>query len=74
MGSPSWQNMEGPRHRNGVLLSHSFHKNVLSPFLQAMWLAKHLSTNLLSVEGLIAKEYSPLAADARMHYQKFKVG
>nr|XP_042101442.1 adenylate kinase 8 isoform X2 [Ovis aries] len=39
----------------------------------AMWLAKHLSTNLLSVEGLIAKEYSPLAADARMHYQKFKM-
>ncbi|XP_020766637.1 adenylate kinase 8 isoform X2 [Odocoileus virginianus] len=38
----------------------------------AMWLAKHLSTNLLSVESLIAKEYSPLAADARMHYQKFK--
>ncbi|XP_052505397.1 adenylate kinase 8 isoform X3 [Budorcas taxicolor] len=39
----------------------------------AMWLAKHLSTNLLSVEGLIAKEYSPLAADARMHHQKFKM-
>uniref|UniRef100_A0AAA9SGB3 Adenylate kinase 8 n=1 Tax=Bos taurus TaxID=9913 RepID=A0AAA9SGB3_BOVIN len=39
----------------------------------AMWLAKHLSTNLLSVESLIAKEYSPLAADARMHYQKFKM-
>lgn len=39
-----------------------------------MWLAKHLSTNLLSVESLIAKEYSPLAADARMHHQKFKVG
>ncbi|KAB0362922.1 hypothetical protein FD754_007078 [Muntiacus muntjak] len=38
----------------------------------AMWLAKHLSTNLLSVESLMAKEYSPLAADARMHYQKFK--
>ncbi|XP_070234875.1 adenylate kinase 8 isoform X4 [Bos mutus] len=38
-----------------------------------MWLAKHLSTNLLSVESLIAKEYSPLAADARMHYQKFKM-
>ncbi|XP_043325882.1 adenylate kinase 8 isoform X6 [Cervus canadensis] len=38
----------------------------------AMWLAKHLSTNLLSVESLIAKEYSPLAADARMHHQKFK--
>ncbi|XP_055255977.1 adenylate kinase 8 isoform X3 [Moschus berezovskii] len=39
----------------------------------AMWLAKHLSTNLLSVESLIAKEYSPLAADARMHYQRFKM-
>uniref|UniRef100_A0A452G7F6 Adenylate kinase 8 n=1 Tax=Capra hircus TaxID=9925 RepID=A0A452G7F6_CAPHI len=39
----------------------------------AMWLAKHLSTNLLSVEGLIAKEYSPLAADARMHYQNLNI-
>ncbi|XP_068835797.1 adenylate kinase 8 isoform X2 [Capricornis sumatraensis] len=47
--------------------------NHVFELMQAMWLAKHLSTNLLSVEGLIAKEYSPLAADARMHYQKFKM-
>ncbi|XP_028353026.1 adenylate kinase 8 isoform X3 [Physeter macrocephalus] len=38
----------------------------------AMWLGKHLNSNLLSVESLIAKEYSSLAADARRHYQKFQ--
>ncbi|XP_057580432.1 adenylate kinase 8 isoform X3 [Hippopotamus amphibius kiboko] len=38
----------------------------------AMWLGKHLNTNLLSVGNLMAKEYSPLAADARRHYQKFQ--
>ncbi|XP_026960238.1 adenylate kinase 8 isoform X1 [Sagmatias obliquidens] len=38
----------------------------------AMWLGKHLNSNLLSVESLIAKEYSSLAASARTHYQKFQ--
>ncbi|XP_007194510.2 adenylate kinase 8 isoform X2 [Balaenoptera acutorostrata] len=38
----------------------------------AMWLGKHLNSNLLSVESLIAQEYSSLAADARRHYQKFQ--
>ncbi|XP_060155902.1 adenylate kinase 8 isoform X2 [Globicephala melas] len=38
----------------------------------AMWLGKHLNSNLLSVENLIAKEYSSLAASARRHYQKFQ--
>ncbi|XP_031306631.1 adenylate kinase 8 isoform X1 [Camelus dromedarius] len=38
----------------------------------AMWLCKHLNSNLLSVGNLIAKEFSSLAADARRHYQKFK--
>ncbi|XP_053427715.1 adenylate kinase 8 isoform X1 [Nycticebus coucang] len=38
----------------------------------AMWLCKHLNTNLLSVENLIVKEFSFLAAEARKHYQKTK--
>ncbi|XP_059958677.1 adenylate kinase 8 [Mesoplodon densirostris] len=38
----------------------------------AMWLRKHLNSNLLSVESLLAKECSSLAADARTHYQKFQ--
>ncbi|XP_037014436.2 adenylate kinase 8 isoform X2 [Artibeus jamaicensis] len=38
----------------------------------AMWLCKHLNSNLLTVENLIGKEYSPLAAAARKHYQKMK--
>ncbi|XP_072816464.1 adenylate kinase 8 isoform X3 [Vicugna pacos] len=38
----------------------------------AMWLCKHLNSNLLSVANLMAKEFSSLAADARRHYQKFK--
>ncbi|XP_053775409.1 adenylate kinase 8 isoform X2 [Desmodus rotundus] len=38
----------------------------------AMWLRKHLNSNLLTVENLIAKEYSPQAAAARKHYQKMK--
>nr|XP_030694317.1 adenylate kinase 8 isoform X3 [Globicephala melas] len=40
--------------------------------ITAMWLGKHLNSNLLSVENLIAKEYSSLAASARRHYQKFQ--
>uniref|UniRef100_A0A8D1MNA3 Adenylate kinase 8 n=1 Tax=Sus scrofa TaxID=9823 RepID=A0A8D1MNA3_PIG len=38
----------------------------------AMWLCKHLRSNLLSVENLIARQFSSLAAGARQHYQKFK--
>ncbi|XP_045878984.1 adenylate kinase 8 isoform X2 [Meles meles] len=38
----------------------------------AMWLCKHLSTNLLTMENLIAREFSSLAADARKHYQNTK--
>ncbi|XP_059869252.1 adenylate kinase 8 isoform X1 [Delphinus delphis] len=38
----------------------------------AMWLGKHLNSNLLSLESLIAKECSSLAASARTHYQKFQ--
>ncbi|XP_020926480.1 adenylate kinase 8 isoform X1 [Sus scrofa] len=37
-----------------------------------MWLCKHLRSNLLSVENLIARQFSSLAAGARQHYQKFK--
>lgn len=39
-----------------------------------MWLRKHLNSSHLTVENLIAKEYSPLAAAARKHYQAAKVG
>ncbi|KAM5259442.1 adenylate kinase 8 isoform 3-T3 [Hipposideros larvatus] len=38
----------------------------------AMWLCKHLNSNLLTTENLIAKEFSSLAAGARGHYQKTK--
>nr|XP_019584472.1 PREDICTED: adenylate kinase 8 isoform X2 [Rhinolophus sinicus] len=38
----------------------------------AMWLCKHLKSNLLTMENLIAKNFSSLAADARRHYQKMK--
>ncbi|XP_058997277.1 adenylate kinase 8 isoform X1 [Mustela lutreola] len=38
----------------------------------AMWLCKHLSTNLLTMENLIAREFSSLAATARKHYQTTK--
>ncbi|XP_032722035.1 adenylate kinase 8 [Lontra canadensis] len=38
----------------------------------AMWLCKHLSTNLLTTENLIAREFSSLAAVARNHYQNMK--
>ncbi|XP_075415199.1 adenylate kinase 8 isoform X2 [Tenrec ecaudatus] len=40
--------------------------------MQAMWLCKHLSSNLLTVENLIAKEHTPLTDEARRHYQKSK--
>ncbi|XP_016052142.1 PREDICTED: adenylate kinase 8 [Miniopterus natalensis] len=35
----------------------------------AMWLCKHLNSNLLTAENLRAKEYSSLAEDARRHVQ-----
>ncbi|KAI5937999.1 Adenylate kinase 8 [Manis javanica] len=38
----------------------------------AMWLCKHLNSNLLSLENLMANEVSSLAAGARWHYQKTK--
>ncbi|XP_045702322.1 adenylate kinase 8 [Phyllostomus hastatus] len=38
----------------------------------AMWLRKHLNSSHLTMENLIAKEYSPLAAAARKHYQVTK--
>ncbi|XP_073761665.1 adenylate kinase 8 isoform X2 [Callorhinus ursinus] len=38
----------------------------------AMWLCKHLSSNLVTVENLIAREFSSLAEVARKHYQKMK--
>ncbi|XP_019496979.1 PREDICTED: adenylate kinase 8 isoform X1 [Hipposideros armiger] len=38
----------------------------------AIWLCKHLNSNLLTTENLIAKEFSSLAAGARGHYQKAK--
>ncbi|XP_037654217.1 adenylate kinase 8 isoform X2 [Choloepus didactylus] len=38
----------------------------------AMWLCKHLNSNLLTMENLIEKEFSHLASEAKNHYQKFK--
>uniref|UniRef100_A0A8C0LFK6 Adenylate kinase 8 n=1 Tax=Canis lupus dingo TaxID=286419 RepID=A0A8C0LFK6_CANLU len=40
----------------------------------AMWLCKHLSSNLLTMDNLMAQKFSSLAAVAREHYQKMKVG
>lgn len=39
-----------------------------------MWLCKHLKSNLLTMENLIAKDFSSLAADSGRCYQKMKVG
>ncbi|CAD7667874.1 unnamed protein product [Nyctereutes procyonoides] len=38
----------------------------------AMWLCKHLSSNLLTMDNLMAQKFSSLAAVAREHYQKMK--
>ncbi|XP_004713376.1 adenylate kinase 8 [Echinops telfairi] len=38
----------------------------------AMWLCKHLNSNLLTVENLMAKDHSPLTDEARRHYQRSK--
>ncbi|XP_003407533.2 adenylate kinase 8 [Loxodonta africana] len=38
----------------------------------AMWLCKHLNSNLLTMENLMAKKFSQLAAEATRHYQKSK--
>lgn len=46
----------------------------LPSFPQAMWLCKHLNSNLLTAENLRAKEYSSLAEDARRHVQAGQVG
>lgn len=39
-----------------------------------MWLAKHLKTNLLTVESLLAMGHSELAQEARRHYARKRVG
>ncbi|XP_042537075.1 adenylate kinase 8 [Dipodomys spectabilis] len=38
----------------------------------AMWLSKHLNSNLLTKENLMARKFSPNAVEARKYYQKFK--
>ncbi|XP_058158118.1 adenylate kinase 8 isoform X2 [Dasypus novemcinctus] len=38
----------------------------------AMWLCKHLNSNLLTMENMTTTEYSYLAKQAKSHYQKFK--
>ncbi|XP_027946378.1 adenylate kinase 8 isoform X1 [Eumetopias jubatus] len=38
----------------------------------AMWLCKHLSSNLVTAENLIAREFSSLDEVAGKHYQKMK--
>ncbi|XP_036185151.1 adenylate kinase 8 [Myotis myotis] len=36
----------------------------------AMWLAKHLKTNLLTLDSLLAMDHSELAEGARRHYER----
>ncbi|XP_021564385.1 adenylate kinase 8-like, partial [Carlito syrichta] len=38
----------------------------------AMWLCKHLNSNLLSMENLVLRQFSSMAAETRKHYQKTK--
>ncbi|XP_012495139.1 PREDICTED: adenylate kinase 8 [Propithecus coquereli] len=38
----------------------------------AMWLCKHLNSNLVSKENLVVRELSFLTAEARKHYQRTK--
>ncbi|KAM4876605.1 adenylate kinase 8 isoform 2-T2 [Thomomys bottae] len=38
----------------------------------AMWLSKHLNSNLLTKENMMGKKVSPVATEARNYYQKFK--
>ncbi|XP_077904654.1 adenylate kinase 8 isoform X4 [Ictidomys tridecemlineatus] len=38
----------------------------------AMWLCKHLNSNLLTSDNLIERKSSSVAEEARKHYQKFK--
>ncbi|XP_006983428.2 adenylate kinase 8 isoform X1 [Peromyscus maniculatus bairdii] len=38
----------------------------------AMWLCKHLNSNLVTKENLLEREFSPLAEEARKHFQTYK--
>ncbi|XP_008561908.1 PREDICTED: adenylate kinase 8 [Galeopterus variegatus] len=38
----------------------------------AMWLCKHLNSNLLTMENLVARGFSQVTAEARKHYQRVK--
>ncbi|KAL1785921.1 adenylate kinase 8 isoform X1 [Sigmodon hispidus] len=38
----------------------------------AMWLCKHLNSNLITKENLLEREFSPLAEEAKRHYQIYK--
>lgn len=42
-------------------------------FLQAMWLCKHLNSNLITKENLLNKEFSQMAEEAKKHYEIYKV-
>ncbi|KAM5299456.1 adenylate kinase 8 isoform 2-T2 [Ctenodactylus gundi] len=47
-------------------------ENHIFELMQAMWLCKHLNTNLLTRQNLIGAELSQLAAEARKYDQKLK--
>ncbi|XP_036038917.1 adenylate kinase 8 isoform X1 [Onychomys torridus] len=38
----------------------------------AMWLCKHLNSNLITKENLLEREFSPLAEEAKKHFQTYK--
>ncbi|XP_059115890.1 adenylate kinase 8 isoform X3 [Peromyscus eremicus] len=38
----------------------------------AMWLCKHLNSNLVTKENLLEREFSPLAEEAKKHFQTYK--
>ncbi|XP_052581125.1 adenylate kinase 8 isoform X2 [Peromyscus californicus insignis] len=37
-----------------------------------MWLCKHLNSNLVTKENLLEREFSPLAEEAKKHFQTYK--
>ncbi|KAH0504241.1 Adenylate kinase 8 [Microtus ochrogaster] len=38
----------------------------------AMWLCKHLNSNLITKENLLEKEFSQMAKEAKRHYEIYK--
>ncbi|XP_069330880.1 adenylate kinase 8 isoform X2 [Eulemur rufifrons] len=59
-------------HRIPAEMPQYGESNHIFELMQAMWLCKHLNSNLVSVENLVIREFPLLTTETRKHYQRTK--